>query len=92
MNRKISRHDPGGTMPQGLQPKMAFVYESDIQPGLPGWFTAMNREICHNEGLGDTLLISEEGKEIRNALWRHGAEECRWVSTQERLKRQPSMW
>ena len=89
---KVSRHDPGDSMPHGLQTQMAFVYESERQRGLPGCFTAMDREVCYNEGLGDTLFISEEGKEIRNALWRHGAEECRWVSTEERLNRQPSLW
>ena len=35
---------PGVALADLLRGKMAFVYESDLEPDRPGWFLAMDRE------------------------------------------------
>ena len=72
--------------------KMVFIYESEHQENRPGWAVATDREICHHEALGDSLIPIGEPRYIYDLLRSAGAEECRWVSTQEREQRQPGFW
>ena len=75
-----------------LQGKMAFVYESDAEPGRPGWVTSMDRELCLHTALGDSLFPPGQPKELQLLLADALPDECRWVSTAERAQRQPGLW
>ena len=75
-----------------LPGKMVFIYESDNQVDRPGWALATDREICLHEALGDSLIPLGEPRTVHDLLRSAGAEECRWVSTQEREQRQPDFW
>ena len=75
-----------------LRNKMVFIYESEHQPERPGWALATDREICPHEALGDSLIPLGEPRIVYELLRSADAEECRWVSTQEREQRQPGFW
>ena len=79
-------------MADRLNNKMVFIYESEHQKDRPGWAVATNREICHHEALGDSLIPLGEPRTMYDLLRSAGAEECRWVSTLERKQRQPGFW
>ena len=82
----------GAALADLLRGKMAFVYESDLEPDRPGWFLAMDREVCLHPALGDSLIPLGEPRRLRDLLLEAGVTECRWVSTAEREQRQPSLW
>lgn len=90
LSEPVSRHNP--VLQEDLGGKMAFIYESKKNPGTPGWFVAIDEEICGYRALGNSLFTTEPAKALRSHLYQNGASECRWVDTQERLKRQPSTW
>ena len=82
--------DPGMTH---MQNKMVFIYESEHREDGPGWFVAVEPEICEHPSLGTTLFPPDgETRALRDAALENGARTCRWVSTDERRQREPDHW
>ena len=75
-----------------LNGKIVFIYESDARRESPGWMVAMDEDICALKALGNTLFVSENGRELRDAATAAGASECRWVSVTERELREQNLW